>query len=399
MSMRAVCLILQNDYEFDPRVRRKAEALASAGYSVDVLALRASSGRRRYTLNGVNVETVGLGKKRGTLARYGFEYLAFLVWAFVRVHLLTWRRRYAVIDVNTLPDFLVFAPLFARLMGAKVLLDMHEITPEFYMSKYGVSRTSWLVRLLTFIERISFNFADHVVTINDPILDLLVGRGLDPARTTVIMNSADESPFLGRQTDTSVVDRTGATFVMIYHGTLTRIYGLDIAIEAFAAASAQMPGAQFWILGSGPQSEELQALARERGLEGSVRLFGRVPAAQIPSWLMQCDAGILPIRSDVFLEFAFPNKLPEYIVTDTPAIVSRLRGIRQYFGEDALAYATPNDPADLACQMLRLYRDPDLRSRLAARAKEQYAPIRWEVMRARYVNLVNELASAGSVAS
>jgi hypothetical protein len=46
-----------------------------------------------------------LGKKRGSLAPYLFEYAAFFLWAFVRVLLLMQHRRYVVIDVSTLPDF------------------------------------------------------------------------------------------------------------------------------------------------------------------------------------------------------------------------------------------------------------------------------------------------------
>jgi hypothetical protein len=41
------------------------------------------------------------------------------------------KKRYAVIDVSNLPDFLVFAGLHAKWKGAKIVLDMHEITPEF----------------------------------------------------------------------------------------------------------------------------------------------------------------------------------------------------------------------------------------------------------------------------
>ena len=152
------------------------------------------------------------------------------------------RRHYAVIDVNTLPDFLIFAPVVARWMGAKLVLDMHEITPEFYMSKYGIPQTSRLIRLLEYLEWISFKFADHVVTINEPILDLLVGRGLSPARATVVMNAVDEARFGSALT--AVQSPDPARFVMVYHGTLTRIYGLDIAIEAFALAHADMPGAE-----------------------------------------------------------------------------------------------------------------------------------------------------------
>src|SRR5262249_40690087 len=56
--MKAVCLVVQNVYDIDPRVRRKAEALVAAGYSVDVLALRAPNGSKTYSVNGVNVRTV-----------------------------------------------------------------------------------------------------------------------------------------------------------------------------------------------------------------------------------------------------------------------------------------------------------------------------------------------------
>ena len=109
--MKSICLVVQSYYHIDPRVRRKAEALVAAGYSVDVLALRAPDGERCYTLNGVDVRTISLGKKRGSLARYIFEYVAFFLWTFVRVPLQMRKRRYAVIDVNTLPDFLIFAPV------------------------------------------------------------------------------------------------------------------------------------------------------------------------------------------------------------------------------------------------------------------------------------------------
>src|SRR5213080_4303210 len=193
--MKTICMLTQSWYDFDARVRRKAEALISAGYSVDVLSLTGRDGKKTYTLNGVNVYTLSLGKKRGSLVRYAFEYATFFVWSLLRLSLMMLRNRYVVIDVNTLPDFLIFAALPARWMGARLVLDMHEITPEFYMSKYGIASSSWLVRVMTYLERISMNFADHVITITEPIQDLLISRGLPRSKSTVIMNAADEALF------------------------------------------------------------------------------------------------------------------------------------------------------------------------------------------------------------
>jgi glycosyltransferase involved in cell wall biosynthesis len=393
--MKSICIVSQSLYEFDARVQRKAEALAAAGYDVDVLTLRTAPAQRTYVRNGVTVHTISLGKRRSSLPRYFFEYVVFFAWAFTRVTLMTWRKRYVVIDVNTLPDFLVFAAFLARWMGAKVVLDMHEITPEFYRSKYGIAEGAWLVWLLELLERVSFNFADRVITVNEPILNLLVSRGLAREKSIVLMNAADENRFTrsSRPTPASTsADRPG--FAMLYHGTLTRIYGLDIAIEAFALAEKDMPEAELWIIGLGPEQQALTQQAAQRGLSSRIKVLGPVPSNEIGDWLRRCDAGILPMRRDVFLEFAFPNKLSEFIVSTRPVLVSRLRTMKHYFSEEALAYFEPNTPRDLATQMVRLYRDRELRARLAARAAAEYAPIRWSVMRERYLQLIAELAGA-----
>jgi glycosyltransferase involved in cell wall biosynthesis len=394
--MRTVCMLLQNHYDFDIRVRRKAEALVAAGYSVDVLALRIAQGPKAYMLNGVNVDTISLGKLRGSLLRYAFEYVAFFLWACFRVTIQMVRRRYVIIEANTLPDFLIFAAIFAKWMGAKLVLDMHEITPEFYMSKYGIAASSRWIHLLKFLERISFKFADHVITINEPIQSLLVSRGLSQSKSTVIMNAADEERFTSYLESSVSVDAMAApeTFVMMYHGTLTRIYGLDIAIEAFKIARAEMPDAELWILGGGTEANSLKSLAQVNNLASKVKLVGFVMPDEIPAWLKRCDVGILPIRRDVFLEFASPNKLSEYIVMNKAVVISDLKAVRHYFSDDALAYFEPNNAADLAKQMVRLYRDSPLRARLAAAAKVEYAPISWGVMKLRYLQIIKEMVGS-----
>ena len=61
--MKSACFVVQSVYDFDPRVRRKAEALVGAGYSVDVLALRPSNGEKSYSLNGVRVRTLSFRRQ------------------------------------------------------------------------------------------------------------------------------------------------------------------------------------------------------------------------------------------------------------------------------------------------------------------------------------------------
>lgn len=392
--MKTVCILVQNQYDFDIRVRRKAESLVAAGYEVDVIALRgAGAVPKSYRLNGVNVLTVGLSKNRGSLLRYAAEYAIFFLFAAWKVSSRMRTRHYAIVDVNNLPDFLVFAAAWAKLCGAKVLFDMHEITPEFYQSKYAVPETARLIRSLKFIESLSIRFADHVVTINAPICRLLQTRGLDPARTTIVMNAGDESLFAGNPTAPAAAPAKKRGFVMMYHGTLTRIYGLDLAIEALASIQDQVPDAEFWILGSGPQKEELQALALRLGLGTRVKFLGTVRPDEISAWLALADIGVLPTRRDVFLDLSFSNKLSEYIIMRKAVLCANLRAIRSYFSDEALQYFEANRSDDLAKQLLRLYNEPHLRRSLVTHAAAEYYPIRWEVMRDRYLGAIASLLS------
>jgi glycosyltransferase involved in cell wall biosynthesis len=389
--VKSICILLQNHYETDIRVRRKAEALVSAGYQVDVLAIRSSySKSENYDLGGVNIYAVSLSKKRGSRVRYAFEYLCFFFWALYKVSVLEHQKHYAVVDINNLPDFLVFACVYPKWKGAKLILDMHEITPEFYISKYRIKPDSWLVKILQFVEKISLNFVHHVININQPIEDLLVSRGLPPSKSTIVMNSVDEGFFkaASEASAPTVASDPPPNFVMMYHGTVTDIYGLDIAIEAFGIAHHNMPGAELWILGKGSEMNSLERLTRKLGLESKVRFVGLLLPQQIPGWLKMCDVGILPTRQDVFLDLSFSSKLSEYIIMGKAVIASRLKTIRYYFSEDALAYFEPHDISDLARQMVDLYQNPARRIQLAKRAMSEYRPIRWGVMKQKYLKLV-----------
>jgi glycosyltransferase involved in cell wall biosynthesis len=134
-------------------------------------------------------------------------------------------------------------------------------------------------------------------------------------------------------------------------------------------------------------------------LENKVRLVGSVRVEEIPHWLNRCDVGVLATRRDVFLDFSFSNKLSEYVIADKPVIASRLKTIRHYFSEEALAYFEPNDPRDLAKQMVLVFRDAGLRTRLVQRARQEYSPISWGVMKQRYLRMMAHLVGAASEAT
>ena len=387
LKMSRICIVVQNYYDIDPRVRRTVECLVDSGYSVDVFSLRSEEqSREKYKYNGVNIISISLGKKRASKLRYVLEYIIFFLWAFFRVTHYSLKQKYSVIHVNTLPDFLVYAGLIQKLFGATIILDMHEVMPEFYMSKFGVPKNHIIIKLIKWQERVSIRFADQVITINEPIKKLLENRNTIKNKITVVMNSVDNSLFSLQ--DSRINNHSNDKFIFMYHGTLTRLYGLDIAIRAFSKVCERSDDVEFWIIGEGPEKDNLKSIIQDQGIISKVKFIGLVPQQEIPSWLRKCDVGVLATRKDVFSDLSFSNKLPEYIITGKPVIISRLKTIRFYFSEQALAYFEPNNVDDLAKEMLDLFVNSKRRQNMVKLAQKEYQAINWDVMKHRYLNLI-----------
>lgn len=87
-----------------------------------------------------------------------------------------------------MPDALVFAALVPRLLGARVLLDLHECMPESFATKYDVDRTHPIVRLLSWLEQRSIAFADHAITCTELQREAFVGRGAARDKIEVVLN-------------------------------------------------------------------------------------------------------------------------------------------------------------------------------------------------------------------
>src|SRR5947209_2568374 len=119
--MAPVCIIREHYVPQDSRVAREAAALCALGHQVDVICLRAPGQPRVEHGPGMTVWRLPLRHGRGRRAtRYLLEYGAFFVLAAGLVTVLHARRRYRLIQVNSLPDALVFAAALPRMLGARV---------------------------------------------------------------------------------------------------------------------------------------------------------------------------------------------------------------------------------------------------------------------------------------
>lgn len=388
--MATILMAAYTNYRRDPRVRREAEALVDAGHRVRFLACRQAGEPARETIAGVDVVKVpGLRHGRRSAIGYLLDYAAFFV--ALAAHLTWSARRYDLVHVNNMPDFLVFAAWLPRLLGRPVIHDVHDLMPEIYEEKFGVPATHALVRALRLQERWAVRFASAVLTVEERLRATLASRaGVPPAKVHVLMNLPDDRRFARRASPPA---HGRERFVVVYHGTLARRLGLDLAIEAAARVRDRIPGLELRIVGAGEERGALLDLRARLGLESAVTFSeGFVPVERIPETIADADVAVIPLRACSGTDVMLPTKLLEYVATGIPCIVPRTCTIGRYFDEDMVEYFTAGDVGALADALLRLYASPERRSALAANAHARFgAKYAWSTHRQVYVQLVDSL--------
>lgn len=374
-------------YESDNRVMRYAHALVERGDEVDVIALASDQGQPAFeVVEGVNVHRI---QSRARNEKGKFSYLFRLIrfctkssFVLGRLHL---KHRYALIHVHNVPDFLVFSAWLPRLMGAKIILDIHDILPEFFANKFHRPETSLYVRCLKIIEQLSARFSDHVIISNHLWYDKIVSRSVSRENCSAIINYVDPNIFGRRRT------RCDGNFIILYHGGLQWHQGLDIAIRAFARAGAAVPTAEFHIYGGGSVKPELQALVQQLGLARKVVFFDSLPMRQIAGIVANADLGIVAKRADSFGNEAYSTKIMEYMAAGVPVIVSKTKVDQFYFNDATVRFFESGNEDKLVEAMTCLLENRELRERLVRNADEYVARNNWNVKKHEYWHLVDSL--------
>jgi glycosyltransferase involved in cell wall biosynthesis len=392
--MAGICVVCQS-FADDSRLLREVRALTGAGHAVDLVCLRRHGEAREEIDGSLAIHRLPMAHRRSGIARYVLEYTLFPLMAAIRVFGLDRRRRFDLVQVNTLPDWLVFAAIAPRARGVPILLDLHESTPEFFASKFGTRLSHPLVRLLARLERASIRFASAAITCTDQMRAAFISRGTPGERIAVVMNSADESIFDPERHRPR--PRRAGRFSLISHGSVEERYGLDTMVRAVGRLRTRIPELTLKIYGEGSYLEELRRLVRELDLERRVTFHGYVPIDRLVAGLADADAGVVAMRKDPFRDLTHCDKMFDLITMRRPVICSRTESVMAYFPDDALSYFDAGDDSDLARAIEQVYDSPDLARRLVQSAAATNEPYRWSHQRTRYLAVVHELLAERTV--
>ena len=388
-AQRRVCMLAYTFYESDNRVMRYSQALTERGDSVDAICLKSNQAHPDLeNVGGVRVSRVQCRDQKNQMKKLDFLIPILLFWfrSSLRLTLNHLKQPYDVIHVHNVPDFLVFTAWFPRLTGARIILDIHDIVPEFYASKFKLSPESTGVRLLKWVERLSARFAHQVIISNHLWRTTYGERTGANDKCSVFINNVDTNHFRPRPRT-----RNDGKLRVIFPGGLQWHQGLDIAIRAFQKLLPKLPEADFHIYGDGNMKARLVEQTAELGLQERVHFFDPVPANDIPGIMAEADLGVVPKRADSFGNEAYSTKIMEFMSLGVPVVASSTKIDRYYFNDSVVRFFESGNEEALADAMYEVLHDETLRQGMVERAFDYAKLHSWDNHKKEYLNLVDSI--------
>jgi len=384
-----IAMIACTLYPLDPRVTRAAEALAESGHEVDVFAIEQDGVKGSSDRGPIRVRLLPMRRRRAGLSRYVYEYGAFFCWALVQVTLFHARRRYRVVYVHNMPNFLVFAGLLPKIGRAKVVLDVHDPAAELMADIRGRDLPPWAKRLADAEERVSISFSDTLITVNESMRRRL--SATSPRPVSVVMNIPDLRHFVPLEASR---DESGFQWI-VYAGSVAHRNGVDLAVRAVSLLADEFPLLRFRVVGEGPDLESVARLAGDLGVADRVEFRGLVPNEEIPALLSDATAGISPQRGGVFGSLVFSMKVAEYVALGVPVICSGIDTMRHYFSDDDLLFFEPENAEDLARAIRAHLTDPAAAGKRVAKSQAKLDELGWPTQKMALVGTVEALTDPG----
>jgi len=228
-------------------------------------------------------------------------------------------------------------------------------------------------RLTRALETYALKHADAVATICEGLRSDIIGRGVDPAKVTVVPNAVDVEKFvLGREPDGPLRRRLGleGAIVLGFIGSFYAYEGLALLIEALPRILAVEPRVHMLFVGGGAEEANLRGIATRLGLDEKVRFAGRVPHAEVQRYYELIDVLVYPRLPMRLTELVTPLKPLEAMAQGRLLAASDVGGHRELIrDQDTGVLFRAGDVEALAAKVLELLGDKRRWAGLRARAR------------------------------
>ncbi|QID19853.1 glycosyltransferase family 4 protein [Nitrogeniibacter mangrovi] len=164
---------------------------------------------------------------------------------------------------------------------------------------------------------------------------------------------------------------------------LESIYGIDVALRAFARVRGRVPEAWLSIAGSGPQADALRDLTNALALADVVRFTGRLDRDEMAALYRSADVSLNPSHVD-----NMPNSVLESMACGVPVVSTRVGGV-PFIVEDGRTglLVPPGDDEAMANAIVDVLTDPALHQSLSVAGIDEVRRYEWPQVRAQWLSV------------
>jgi glycosyltransferase involved in cell wall biosynthesis len=263
-----------------------------------------------------------------------------------------------VIASSTYPMDIWVARRLARLAGAKLIYEVHDLWPLSPMELFGMPRWHPFIVLCQAAEDTAYRDADVVVSMLPKVHDYMASRGLDLEKLAIVPNGITLDEWQGEPPPAPEVQaalqaaRAAGRTIVGYAGSHGVPNALDTLLDA--AALLEDEPLQFLLVGDGHEKARLQQRVRAEGL-AHVSLLPAIPKAQVPAFLAAIDIAYIGWQRVPIYRFGIaPNKLMDYMMARCPVLHSVEAGNDPVAEAGCGLTVPPEDAAAVADGLRRL---------------------------------------------
>jgi hypothetical protein len=286
----------------------------------------------------------------------------------------------------------------ARRRRIPLVLELRDLWPD-YLMEMGVVRPAALAHALVAWDRRLLGRATRLVTVTEPLRDLLVAKGLPAPRIEVISNGVDPEEYYpsAEPAPVEALRRRPGEFVIGYLGNFGAGQRLDVVLDAAARVAAVAPWVRFVLAGDGTDYGRIrERVVRER--PPNLVLHGVVPKASTRAFYGNCDACLVPLAPVPMFAHALPTKLFEIMACGRPVLASATGLVADALRASGAGIASaPGDVAALADAMVRMASRPPEELAVMGRGGVEYVATHFHrgVLAERYLVLLRAAAAEG----
>lgn len=376
-SLPAVLVIVENlPVPLDRRVWQECLALRDAGYRVIVICPQMKGHvAPEEQLDGIQIYRHKIILEASGIAGFLAEYASAL-WGETRLAWKAYRRhRFRLIHLCNPPDLLFLVAWPFKLLGVRVVFDVHDLWPEMFEAKFQKRNLLyWAVRLA---QRLTYACADVVLATNETNRQaaLLNGRK-DPSRVFLVRTA----PKIPRETVPDPSLKKGRDYLVGYVGVMGSADGVHVLLEAAAVLVHELGrrDIQFLLMGDGPEYPALLALRERLGLAEFVDLPGWARNEFLFPALQTIDLGVTCDLPNAYNHSCTMNKVLEYMAFAKPQVSFDLKESRASALE-AGEYVAEVSPRALAGAIADLLGQPGKRQEMGRRGYDRlHRELNWE---------------------